>query len=336
MRIAELLEHRELIEIHPVVLQGRSFVTEEILLEQVLYENFLDSAKQFLGNKFTQTIANIKGGVDDLVDAGILIKDIVQDPKKLDSAVSEVGKQFKGQVTSITRTLQGYLPALPPAVSNALRLTLDFLKKINDSIIAIRGWVGFLLRLGAYGFLKYIKDKISNVTNIANMLVDGTMNIITDNLQKLLDGAGSITMQGLFSMFGTFAEIKKYVFDILTFVKSRLSATLSSLMKKAAPPATTESVYVDKYSYMKIKELLEAPTAGATSSANVAGSHVNPALSPGPARGKKSYTGSPETGSGTEAPPQPKVKQPKTPAGTAKNALDMNANIFGAGAPVKR
>ena len=88
---------------------------------------------------------------------------------------------------------------------------------------------------------------------------------------------------------------------------------------------------------MKIKELvqydlLETATAGATTSANV-GTVVSPQVKLGSARGKKSYIGSPGK-SGTKAPPQPKVIQPKSSAGTAKNALDMKANIFGA--PIKR
>jgi len=84
---------------------------------------------------------------------------------------------------------------------------------------------------------------------------------------------------------------------------------------------------------MKINELLgETATAGATMSANI-GTVDAPQLSPGKARGKKSYIGSPGK-SGTKAPPQPKVVQPKTSAGTASNALDMKSNIFGA--PLKR
>jgi len=79
----------------------------------------------------------------------------------------------------------------------------------------------------------------------------------------------------------------------------------------------------------------ESATAGATSSGNIA-SVANPHLSPGQARGKKSYIGDPKTGiSGTKAPPQPKVKQPKTKSGTAKNALDMKNNIFGEN-PIRR
>ena len=83
---------------------------------------------------------------------------------------------------------------------------------------------------------------------------------------------------------------------------------------------------------MKISELLdESATAGATSAANI-GTVDAPQLSPGKARGKKSYLGSISTGSGTKAPPQPKVVQPKNPDGTAKNGLDMKgANLFGGG-----
>lgn len=75
------------------------------------------------------------------------------------------------------------------------------------------------------------------------------------------------------------------------------------------------------------KGVTETASAGATSSASI-GTVDAPQLSPGKARGKKSYTGTPGH-SGTKAPPQPKVVQPKTSAGTAVNALDMKANVFG-------
>jgi len=85
----------------------------------------------------------------------------------------------------------------------------------------------------------------------------------------------------------------------------------------------------------KDKEKMESATAGATSAGNIASVEA-PHLSPGKARGKKSYTGDPWGGkSGTKAPPQPKVKQPKTSRGTAKNALDMKNSIFGEN-PVRR
>jgi len=77
------------------------------------------------------------------------------------------------------------------------------------------------------------------------------------------------------------------------------------------------------------KSLDESATAGATSAASI-GTVDAPHISPGKARGKKSYTGSPGSGSGTKAPPQPKVVQPKNSNGTAKNGLDIKGtSLFG-------
>ena len=81
---------------------------------------------------------------------------------------------------------------------------------------------------------------------------------------------------------------------------------------------------------MKISELFETATAGATSAGDIA-TVVNPHLSPGSARGKKSYTGSPGR-SGTKAPPQPKPKKQKP----TDNALDMKTSLFGEGNLIKR
>ena len=98
---------------------------------------------------------------------------------------------------------------------------------------------------------------------------------------------------------------------------------------KKRPQPVTE-VAGDKITQLKN----ESATVGATSSANI-GTVDAPHLSPGKARGKKSYTGSPGK-SGTKAPPQPKVNQPKNKDGTAKNGLDIKgASLFG-GPPVKR
>jgi hypothetical protein len=104
-----------------------------------------------------------------------------------------------------------------------------------------------------------------------------------------------------------------------------------------------KSTYTDPNTGMKnttfvVKKeqgVAESATEGSTSAGHVATLGMNPKLSPGPARGKKSYIGTPGK-SGTKAPPQPKVNQPKTKHGTAVNALDMKSNIFGGGKAIKR
>ena len=87
---------------------------------------------------------------------------------------------------------------------------------------------------------------------------------------------------------------------------------------------------------MKINDIIVETATGGSSSAEMMGSIPNPHISPGPARGKKSYIGKPGGPGGSKAPPQPKVKQPKNPDGTAKNALTMKANLFGEGSAIKR
>jgi hypothetical protein len=88
---------------------------------------------------------------------------------------------------------------------------------------------------------------------------------------------------------------------------------------------------------MKITEIItETATAGATSAGNIA-SVANPHISPGKARGKKSYIGNPWGGiSGTKAPPQPKIKQKKKKDGTAVNALDLKGTSIFGGKTIKR
>jgi hypothetical protein len=77
---------------------------------------------------------------------------------------------------------------------------------------------------------------------------------------------------------------------------------------------------------MRLHELFETATAGGTSSGSIA-TVVNPHISPGKARGKKSYTGTPGK-SGTKSPAQPSVK--------TANALDSNVSLFGGGSAIKR
>lgn len=82
---------------------------------------------------------------------------------------------------------------------------------------------------------------------------------------------------------------------------------------------------------MKIREILESATAGSTSAGNIA-TVPNPHISPGKARGKKSYIGEPGGPGGTKAPPQPKPKKQKP----TDNALDMKTSLFGEGNLLKR
>lgn len=82
---------------------------------------------------------------------------------------------------------------------------------------------------------------------------------------------------------------------------------------------------------MQIQEIVESATANSTSASSIA-TIANPHISPGPDRGKISYTGKPGGPGGTKAPSQPKPKKQKP----TDNALDMKTSLFGEGNAIKR
>ena len=98
-------------------------------------------------------------------------------------------------------------------------------------------------------------------------------------------------------------------------------------------PVSTKPKGKEKVWDLTGENVKETATAGGTSAGNIA-SIANPHLSPGKARGNKSYTGSPGK-SGTKSPAQPKVVQKKKADGTAKGAHEVGGSLFGGGA-VKR
>lgn len=86
---------------------------------------------------------------------------------------------------------------------------------------------------------------------------------------------------------------------------------------------------------MRLKELFETASAGATSAGDIA-TVTSPHVAAGKLRLSKSVAGSPGY-PGTKSPKPPKVKQLKNKNGTAVNALDQTTNLFGgSGAAIKR
>lgn len=78
---------------------------------------------------------------------------------------------------------------------------------------------------------------------------------------------------------------------------------------------------------MRLRELFETATAGATSAGSIS-AIPNPNMTIGDSSVRKAY------GKGANPKP-PQTKQRKNSDGTAKNALDMSTNIFG-GETIKR
>lgn len=211
--------------IRSISLSEGVYYGRDILTEQQIYEGFMSSAAQFLGKAFGNKVTDIKGAIADMKTAGILIKDIVSDPNKLEITVAQLGKQIR----NVLKTLkQGVAQIAEKFGNNAITQKINavwaFLQKQVQNFAGATGWKGFLSRLGIYGFLFYVKEQIFNLTNIADTVKSGVFDTITDKVSELGSMLSNITMPAFLGFFGQLVTVKKYFFDILTYIKTKIDS----------------------------------------------------------------------------------------------------------------
>jgi hypothetical protein len=210
---------------------------ENIILEQMLYEGFLDSAKQYLGNKINSTAANIKGAIADMTSAAILIKDIIQNPEYLNNVNGQLNKQNMGLIKQMNQLSKGN--------QIAAKVWNSFKEKIT-AFISTQGWLGFLSRLGAFGFLKYlvinVNDFISKYKQLQTNFVDTFISTLVSKLDLFSNVLSSISMGGFLDFFDTLQSVKKYFLDILTDIKAKLDIKIKPTGAANQPQAPQPGV----------------------------------------------------------------------------------------------
>lgn len=229
----------------------------DILTEQQIYEGFMSSAAQFLGKAFNNKVTDIKGAIADIKTAGILIKDIVSDPAKLEVTVAQLGKQIR----NLLKTLKQGVAQLAEKFGNntitqKINAVWAFMQQQVQNFAGATGWKGFLSRLGIYGFLFYLKEQIFNLTDIANTVKSGILDTLSDKVSELGGMMANITMPAFLGFFGQLVTVKKYFFDILTYIKTKIDSVrvapsegISSL--ELAILEGGHSIEEPKYSFLK-------------------------------------------------------------------------------------
>lgn len=229
MKISDLTTKHTVMEVHPVVLRGRSLITEDILTEQMLYENFLDSVKQYLGNKYNASAASIQGGIDDFVEAGILLKDVVQDANKLAKAKRVADRLFNKYLEKIQSKLSDTSGTVKTALAEQAKKFLAGVTNVANRIRNMSGWVGFLLTVAVCSFLKFISEKtvaLFAVDTAVSQIPQEQLDILIKYMEQLLGLAVDVKLGPLYAILGLVA-VKKNFFDILTYIKSQITITLS-------------------------------------------------------------------------------------------------------------
>ena len=200
--------------------------SKDMLLEQVLYENFLSSATQFLGQKANQTIANVKGQINDTINAGIVIKDIVSNPQLLTNTTSQIRKWTNQLVRDITTKMQQVGQQLnAPQLTEKLIAAWKFISSKVTEFGSSDGWKGFLGSLGIYGFVKFINEMIQNLPTLKATIQGGALDALLGKAKELGTSVlGNITMPGFLAIFDKLTTVKKYFLDVLTQVKDKFGS----------------------------------------------------------------------------------------------------------------
>ena len=184
-------------------------LTLRILQEQLLYETFLDSIKNYASEKYNQVVTTIK----DWKDAAVVI----------------------GKVLSDENLLNDFLKPLERRVVNLIQPLTDFLKKLNlDSFIetiksfiekikSLQGWKKFMALITTGSIITYIIEKLKSlapdaVKTFLSKYFSG--NFINNVLEKLTDWQ---------SYLGWLQPIVKGVETIFSFLKPLINAFSKAL-----------------------------------------------------------------------------------------------------------
>ena len=176
----------------------------KILQEQLLYESFLDSIKNYASEKFNQVVTTIK----DWKDAAVVI----------------------GKVLSNGDLLNDFLKPLERRVVNLIQPLTDFLKKNKldsfvktitnfiDKIKSLEGWKKFMALVSVGSIITYILEKLKSLgPDVIKDFISKTFssNFITDIVGKLTDFK---------SYLGWLQPIVKGVEIIFNFLKPLIEA----------------------------------------------------------------------------------------------------------------
>jgi len=207
------------------ILTNNQMLTEsEILKEQELYENFLTSIKQYLGQNYNKTINDISTTISDAKSAVILIKEIINNADLLEKVNAQLGKQIRTLVKYINKNINEVLDKIlnedvKIKIVKIVKTVIGYVTKY----VTLSGWKGFISRLGIYGFVKFISDKFTDLQNINDMVKTGLLDNIVEKVTDLSSILVNATIQSFLSFFSSLTTIKKYFLDILTYIRIKIS-----------------------------------------------------------------------------------------------------------------
>jgi hypothetical protein len=198
---------------------------KQIINEQLLYEAFLDSVKTFLKDKYddiADTVKNVYGVM-------ILIKDVITNPKKLQSAIFLAKKNLNKSLKNLTTKITDFLNKVK--ITNITTYLKGFLDKVRNIIIKLvsyEGWKGFILVSGislllSYAVKTYIDPILVNTSKFFNeefiKMLESKMNLFKQ-LATLIPSVNDIKQ--VFDWFNTIGATAELITSVFTPISDKI------------------------------------------------------------------------------------------------------------------
>jgi hypothetical protein len=147
----------------------------KILYEQLLYESFLDSIKQYAQDKFNTVVNTIK----DWKDAAVVIGKVLSDGDLLDNFLGPLERRVIRLIKPLTAFLQKI------GLNKFVDIIINFIQKIKS----LTGWKKFMTLITIGTIITYIIEKLKGTPDdIKNFIVQYfSGDFINDVIEKLTD-----------------------------------------------------------------------------------------------------------------------------------------------------
>lgn len=220
--------------VNGMIIENKSYRNlDSILSEAVLYENFLNSVKQFLQARYDETVDDVALRLRNTKDAGVLIKEIMSDADLLDRVLIQLNKQLRVML----RTLNAKITELRTAAqatgggsvsAASLQQFYNLVNNLVNRSIRVRGWQGFLISLGTHTVLKFTILQINELKTIAAQLNFFSTQQSTTLINKIEDisrlsvNISATTMMNYMGIFTEVVGLVNVMLDTLSNIRRKL------------------------------------------------------------------------------------------------------------------